>query len=341
MVDNARACQAWLNYLEQGRAGSLVGQINKDLLTTGASYSVQNAYVDYYAEVSLLGRAGIDLSAQYCMADFLQGNLLQESVLAEQGELFYRYAQLLQKRLPKVLPNCYCFLEKDTATGDKNQTAIFFNMTGKLVYELAAEVMGWLGYEERLQAVVNCLHSVQPELNLWHLGFMLSRPQAPIRLVLISDSLGAEGILKALDKLGKANQVQLMEPLLRTLESLQLFDFILDIDILPDGTLGNTVGLELVLDPITPTRQHMAFATRDWKQALSLLQQKGQADERLLLLEQCLLSSLAPDEEQEPYYMYSRLSHLKLRWQEQEQLPTKAYLHMKARAMQKCINDIM
>lgn len=339
-INNALACQAWLDYLAKGEAGVLLGQINSELSKTANMYSVNDTYMDYYAEVPLLGEAGIDLSAQYCIEDFLEQNLLLQPRMSSYGELLHSYAKLLNQLLPQVLPDCYCFLETDTASGDKEKTALFLNMTGPLVKDILPKVMKWCGCEERLENVQKRLDLLQPELSLWQLGFMFSRKEAPMRLVLYPNNFVGNDIVQALQKLDKSRQAELVEPLVQALEPLQIFDFILDIDILPDGAVGETVGLEILLKPVTPTEQQMLFRSDGWQKALELLRKEGSCDERIAVMERCVFSSIAPDSFQAQYQMYSRISHLKLCWREEEQLPTKVYFHLKTRRLQRCINDI-
>lgn len=339
-IDNALACQAWLDYLAKSEAGVLLGKINSELSKVASMYSICDTYMDYYAEVPLCGEAGIDLSGQYCVDDFLEKNLLLHPRMLNYGEVLHNYGQLLSRLLPQVLPDCYCFLETDTASGAKDKTALFLNMTGPFVKQILPEVMKWCACEDRLENVQKVLDFLQPEMSLWHLGFMFSRTEMPIRLVLYPDSFNVQDIVQALIKMGENKQAELVERLLLTLEPLRIFDFILDIDILPDGTVGETVGLELLLKPVTPTQQQELFRSDKWQKALELLRKEGCCDERISVLERCVFSSLAPDSLQAPYQMYSRISHFKLRWRKEAQLPTKVYLQLKTRVLQSCINDI-
>lgn len=340
-INNAWACRAWLNYLEQGPAGALIGKVNNDILSVAAKYSIFNTYMDYYAEVPLLGEAGVDLSAQYCMEDFLEGNLLQYTPMAPFGKILHQYAGLLHSLAPQEMSRCNCFLETDTASGDKEQAALFLNMLGNDIDQLVAEALVWNDMEDRREIVEKYLHLLQPEIYLWQLGFMFSRKETPIRLVLTFDEAEAENFLQALYKLGKPAQAKLVEPLLRELDRLKLFSFLLDIDIQQNGALGDTIGLELVPNAVTPTQQLMMFRTPEWQKASELLHEMARVDERLELLPAALISGVAPDKRQEPYYMYSTISHIKLRWRKEEQLPSKAYLRLKNKLLQKAINDLI
>lgn len=340
-INHVWACRTWLHLLEQGPASALIGKVNKDILTVAAKYSVYKAYMDYYAEVPLLGEAGVDLSAQYRVKDFLEENLLQYTTLAHFGIIFQKYAGLLQSRVPGALADCNGFLETDIASGDKEQAALFLNMSGNLVDQLVAEAFRWNGWEERYETVVNYLHLLQPEIVLWQLGLMFSRQEAPTRLVLASTKDVAEDYLAALDKLGKPEQAKIVEPLLRELEQLKLFSFMLDIDIQQDGTLGDTIGLELLPHPVTPTQQLMMFRTPEWQKTLEILHSGAKVDGRLDLLPMVTASRAVSDNFQPPYYMYSAISHIKLRWKKEEQLPGKAYLLLRTRPLQKFINEIV
>lgn len=117
-----------------------------------------------------------------------------------------------------------------------------------------------------------------------------------------------------------------------------VYRFMVDLDVLQDGSLGDMVGLEFTPFKMMPAEQTMLMREPAYKQTVQLLKEWGVADERLDCLPRCIGAGPAPDKFQEPYYMYSRLSHFKLRWQGEKLLPCKVYLQLKCEPILENLN---
>ena len=340
MILQSQACLSWLCYLQQTCGKELIGPLNDKLLRVCGVYDISPQFLEYYAELPLIGEPGIDLSAQYCAVNFLEGNPLTDPQVLDYGDFIYKYVVALNKHLPQIVPKCFCFLEKDTATGDSEKTAVFLNISGNMVARLLPQIMAWQNKSDRLLAVQKYLRLVAPKFVLWHIGFMHSREEDPVRLVMVAPDGKANDVLEALKRLDKEREAVCMEAVLREIEATELFDYILDIDVMPDGSLGDVVGLELLTRKIRPAAQLSMFRDVQYTKFLALLQNQGIADQRIELLPKCSFAMQAPDEHQERYFLASRISHFKLRWKDCQPLPAKVYLQMTTMPAQYTLNEV-
>ena len=110
----------------------------------------------------------------------------------------------------------------------------------------------------------------------------------------------------------------------------------LDVDMLEDGSLGDTVGVELIpQDAIYPATQQQLVQSEDFARLCELLEETSIADQRMEgLVNTIFAAPISADT-----YIYSRISHFKLRWQAGEALPAKVYLQMRPVKRQSCINE--
>lgn len=329
-TNSTRTCLQWLRDLSQGPAAALIGKVTKEIEQTCLAYEIGPRYIDYYAEMPLLGESGVDLSAQYGAADFVKANLLATGSLWTQGELLHRYARELQKLLPKVVPNCFCGLETDSHSGKSDKAAVFLNISGNVVDILLPQIMAWQAASPRLEHVRKYLQLIRPDMNIWYFAFMCSREGMPIRFSLTPETEAKEAIPKTLRRLGREQEAAQLEELLEQIEATQMFDVLLDIDIMPDGNLGDTIGLEVTLEIFSPEHQQKLLTNPVWRAWLMLLQDRGLSDNRVELLDKCVFSRDIEDGQQPPYNLNSRISHFKFRWREGKPLPAKAYIQMRA-----------
>ena len=330
MILHSQACLSWLQYLSKGSAKALVGDIEDKHIQVIGLYDIYPHAFEYCAEVPLKGAPGMDLSCRYPAAKFLQSNPLKDNKLKSCGDFFHSFAVEQHKLLPEITPLSYCYLETDTASGVSNKTALFLNIAGKLVPNLLPKVMQWQQREDVLEKVNAYLQQVKPQAGLWYIGFMNSRKETPLRLVLHSLNRRPIELLDIAARLGKVQAVEQMKEFAGLLAQTGLCSFFLDVDVMPDGSLGDTVGLEVLLPKPMPEQQKELLRLPEFKKFFALLQAQGAADARLDLLTDCLFSREAPDKFQEPYVLLSKLSHIKLSWQQEKLLPAKAYLYMKA-----------
>ena len=310
--------------------------IEAKLMNQAPLYALNGARVDFFAEATLKGTAQVDLSAQYAAEIFAQNNPLQGRSVEQEGDFFHYYAGELGKLKPSLLKACALYLEADIDEEEKKQVASFINLSGTIADKLLPSVLAYRGWADRHEPVTALLQRLKPWCEPWHFGFMESRREKPLRLVLILKN-DLQNIEELLQLAGALPLPVAGVELLQNIAELGIFSYMLDLDILPDGSIGSTVGIELLpKDAIWPARQRMLVKTPEYERFCKLLQQANLADERLEALKNSIFTAKNAD-----VYIYSRISHFKLRWQKQQALPAKAYVQLHGKQAQSCLNEAL
>lgn len=315
----------------------LKAAVEARLMNQAPIYILPHTEIDLYAEAPLLGTTQIDLSAQYTARDFLKQNLRTDQRVILESDFFHYYAAQLAQRKPSLLDACRVYLEADILEKEERQVASFINLSGDFVQSLLEPV---LRYRERIQQIApvrQLLQHMQPDAVLWHMGFMESRQERPLRLVLIVPQ-GLAGIQQLLQRIGIEPLPKEGWQLLQHMDALGMFQYMLDIDVLSDGSVGQTVGIELLpKDAIWPARQLQLMKTAEYTAFCRLLQEAAIADTRLNGLPEAVFAvGVASD-----VYMYSRISHFKLRWHGGHILPAKVYVQLRSVKRQSCLNEAL
>lgn len=328
----------WRNLLKNAQSEGLFwaqsGAQEERVMQQAAEYALEGQEVDFYAELPLKGKSGLDLSAQYFATSFVLNNPLERRPVARQGDLFHSYASRLYALRPDLVNKCNLYLEADTST-NKESSAAFINLSGDYVEDLLPQLLEEQGRPEQYKYVQELLVKTKEYCFPWHFGFMDSRKGRPFRLVLgLSKQL--KNIPKVLE-LVKAPALQEKDlQLLEALEQLQLFAFTLDLDLLEDGKVGPTVGLELnFAEAMTCIDQAQIIQTKAFGQFLELLEKYGVADKRIADLGKTVFTKVLRDDT----FLYSRVSHFKLGWQQGKAKAAKIYLQMRVTTKQNTIND--
>lgn len=340
LFDNGAACRYWLGSLaEEEGADRLLGEDVSTVVDMARIYETGLSPLDFGAEIQLTGKSGIDLSVQYALSDFVLSNPLQHPLVASAGDFFQSYTrQLTEKGFAHLIANKYAYLEADTSKGEAGAVAIFLNLSGAAAQEMLPFILQEQQQSERLTAVQDILQSVIAELAPWYFGFMLSREELPLRLSFyVREEAGLSGMLSALRRLG-------IEPgagaeQLTAVDELQLFTYMLDVDVRPDGSLGDTWGVELVPRAVLPVQQQRMLRGESFARFTELLVRWGMADDRSDVLPRCFWSGDYRDASSGAYVMYSYLSHLKLRWHDGTPYPAKVYIQLRNIPKQTTINE--
>ena len=213
--------------------------------------------------------------------------------------------------------------------------ASFINLSGDFVQELLPSVLAYRGRLGQLQPVHALLEKIKEWCEPWHFGFMESRDIRPLRLVLILKQ-GLQDLAKVLECIDAPPIPREGRELLENIDALGIFKFMLDVDVLEDGSLGEIVGVELIpQEAIFPATQQQLVATPAFARLCELLEETRIADQRMEgLVNTIIAAPISADT-----YIYSRISHFKLRWQAGEALPAKVYLQMRPVKRQSCINE--
>ena len=315
----------------------LAASTEAKLMNQAPLYALGQERVDFYMEAPLLGRTQVDLSAQYFAEAFAEGNPLQGLPVAQEGDFFHFYAKELATCKRQLLQHCNLYLEADITAEGSPQVASFINLSGDFVQELLPSVLAYRGRLGQLQPVRALLEKVKEWCEPWHFGFMESRDIRPLRLVLILKK-GLQDLPKVLECIDAPPIPREGRELLENIDALGIFKFMLDVDVLADGSLGETVGVELIpQEAIFPATQQQLVAKPAFARLRELLEETSIADQRMEgLVNTIFAAPISADT-----YIYSRISHFKLRWQAGEALPAKVYLQMRPVKRQSCINEAL
>lgn len=315
----------------------LAASTEAKLMNQAPLYALTNARLDFYVEAPLLGQPQVDLSAQYFAEAFAEGNPLQRLDVEQEGDFFHFYAQELAQLKPELLRHCNLYLEADITDEGEPKVASFINLSGDFVEELLSSVLAYRGRLKQLQPVHALLEKVKEWCEPWHFGFMESRDIRPLRLVLILKR-GLQDLAKVLECIDAPPIPKEGRELLEKIDALGIFKFMLDVDVLADGGLGETIGVELIpQEAIFPATQQQLVATPAFARLRELLEETRIADQRMEGLVNAIIAApISADT-----YIYSRISHFKLRWQAGEALPAKVYLQMRPVKRQSCINEAL
>ena len=315
----------------------LAGSTEAKLMNQAPLYALSKERLDFYLEAPLLGQTQVDLSAQYFAEAFAKHNPLQGLEVEQEGDFFHFYAQELAQLKPELLRHCNLYLEADIASEGEPKVASFINLSGDFVQELLPSVLAYRGRLGQLQPVHALLEKVKEWCEPWHFGFMDSRDIRPLRLVLILKQ-GLQDLAKVLEFIDAPPIPREGRELLEKIDALGIFKFMLDVDVLADGSLGETIGVELIpQEVIFPATQQQLVATPAFARLRELLEEACIADQRMEgLVNTIIAAPISADT-----YIYSRISHFKLRWQAGEALPAKVYLQMRPVKRQSCINEAL
>ena len=200
-------------------------------------------------------------------------------------------------------------------------------------------MLAYRGRLKQLQPVRALLEKVKEWCEPWHFGFMESREEKSLRLVLLVKQ-GLKGLRKALASIGTPKLPPEGWELLAKIDELDIFDYILDLDVLADGCLGDTVGVELILQKaVFPASQRELVQSPKFARLCELLQEAQIADQRLAALPNSIIA--APMSTGTDIYIYSRISHFKLRWRQGETMPAKVYVQLRPVQRQSCLNEAL
>lgn len=297
-----------------------------ELMNVAPLYVVDRASIDWYAEVPLRGKRQVDLSAQYVGTTFYKENVLAGRSVESEGAFFHFYTQALAKEKESLPSICSLYLEADVRENQTPKISSFINLAGDMVRKLLPSLLKWRGREPETGPVLTWLEKMRPWCEPWHIGFMEARNGHPLRLVLLLKH-GLSDIPVILEKgggepLGKAPWL-----LLQKLGNDTAFDYMLDLDIFPDGTLGNTVGLEFIpKDVVWPKDQKLWTETTAYQDFIGCLRAEGYADDRVKALPGAIFTQELSDHTT----LHSRISHFKLRWKSGIPMAAKVYVQTRA-----------
>ena len=309
--------------------------IEAKLMNQAPLYALSGQKVDFYVEAPLLGPIQVDLSAQYFAEAFAEANPLQDGQLSQEGAFFHYYAKELARLKPALLRHCNLYFEADITAEGEPKVASFINLSGDFVDELLMPVLAYKGHLKQAHFVTNLLASLKEWCEPWHFGFMESRATKPLRLVLVLKQglKNLDAVLECVEAGGIPSEGR---KILAKIDALGIFNFMLDMDVLADGSLGDIIGIELIpKEAIYPGTQRRLVQTKAFAELCRLLMEVGLADQRIEGLPNSIMAvPMSTD-----VYIYSRISHFKLRWRGGQAMPTKCYVQMRPVKRQSCLNE--
>ena len=315
----------------------LTASTETKLMNQAPLYALDDARLDFYLEAPLKGEPQVDLSAQYLAEAFAERNPLLGLEVEQEGDFFHYYSKELARLKPTLLQHCNLYLEADIADEGEPKVASFINLSGDFVEELLPSVLAYRGRLKQLHPLRPLLDEIKEWCEPWHFGFMESREIRPLRLVLILKR-GLQDLAKVLECIDAPPIPKEGRELLEKIDALGIFKFMLDVDVLADGSLGETIGVELIpQEAIFPATQQQLVATPAFARLRELLEEARIADQRM----EGLVNTITAAPISADTYIYSRISHFKLRWQAGEALPAKVYLQMRPVKRQSCINEAL
>lgn len=344
-LSNYALLEGWLGYLQE-KVPTLVGDTKDRILVCAKEQNLLQREQYFCLECPLQGPNGMDFALQYGTEDFLELNTFSASRDSHFNRFFQLYGQI-------VGPGKHFFLELDTATGSGNQAAVFLNVDKQTAEAVVKRMLSWQAEARRLPAVLEVLRG-GTALGLLpsYVGFMYSRLNAPLRLsfgiteevlrlpdrydnlaFFVQDlefSKESATLRKMLEK-GHKQVRELMSNnlLMKDLILLSQFDFLdcfLDIDIMPDGNAGSVFGVELMPCAHSVEQQQKMLHSREFHGFLKQLQEWDVVDERIKTFADCVFYSPLPQVLGRQEYLFSLISHFKLRYKHNKRLPAKVYL---------------
>ena len=342
-MSNFEVLEGWLNYLSQV-VGDLVGTDKRNIAEMVQRQVPLQKEHYYCLECPLQGSPAMGFSMLYNSKDFLSAPKYTAGAGFKFHRLFQIYAQLAG-------PHKEIMLELDHTRG--NMAALYFDLRNLEAEQLIAKLLSFQAEARRIAAIKTILARAQRyDLETVGYGFVYAMFNAPLRLtfsnplevLLLPDrydvyahfvqELEMDKKSKTLQKAYAEGNVQLQQlldegPLMQDLLALSEFEFfecLLDIDVLPDGSLGETVGLQLVPVVKSIDKQHELLRSREFANFIFYLQKINVIDERIVCLADCMFYADIPQALGEVEHLFSMVSHFKLRYKGTQRLPARVYL---------------
>lgn len=332
-LSNIEILDGWLAYIQQpDMLGSIVGRSKQNIMTAVDRLSLMGSEELYRLECPLKGEAGMDFALQYDTKSFFEGGIFKG-----RSERFNHFFELYARL---VGPQKKFSLELDTLAGTGTQVAVFLDIqdrTDKVIEKL----LSYQGENRRMPAMQRLLQNVAG-LKPKTLGFIYSRPGMPMRFTFAGDydslldvvqkldaGRQSRAMQKALEHSEQLRELQANSPIvqdLRVLKGLGIFNCALDVDVMPDGSVGPIYGLELTPKASTVEEQTKLLSSQEFGSFVGLLEKGGVSDKRLYCIDKGIFEIPLPQEGCSPESLYSRLASFKIRYKQGKRLPAKIFI---------------
>ena len=322
---NADNLQFWLQQQEPQTLDELFGKNLDELIRTAKDFepALGVNVLQTLVEVPLLGAPCADISFSFDTLDF-RTNYFNSEAGRRIQPLFHYCSLLIRESNP-------LFIEIDTSRHNP-VPGVFLDCLkyGDMIFERLwqkdAEPPQW----NRVSALVRNLP------NLWQLlyvGFMPNRQDIPLKLIFVrldreNNYLpnNPEDIATLLDYLGHEPLPQDAREKLKVLKDLDFNKITVSMEMLPNGSFGPILGTEIFLPEDLENPQEL-LNTEKGQKLVRQLQNWELADRRTELLTDCCGIFFPPRNFQCMESQFQVFpNHIKLRWQDGQPLPAKAYL---------------
>ncbi len=339
MLTYTQVLQTWFDSIGKDTGLALFGEPLDNLYTVTAKYEqslgeespAREKITRFGLEIPLAGQSYTDIPFVYYFKDALRENAVKPVLGVS--------LPLIRKIAPLYHPDHAFFIEFDT--GSRNQTSnpsLFFKIYSE---ETAGKILTVLQEENpnsrQWASFAKTWEQNKSRCFLRQLGLMPGRDNLPVRVVFRINEKKQEGdTAKDLLTFFNTFDFPFFSPdvleKLRTISRIN-FDnpcpiwYFLNLDLLPDGTWGKTVGLEIFQTVLDKYKTVTTPIHR--KKVVQLLKDWQLTDGRINLINECEKILLLTDEETKENFLFSyQLSHFKLRWHDGKPLPAKAYFQI-------------
>ena len=311
----------------EGRGTVLFGDSFARARKATRPFIVGNKFPSTYLEFPLIGEPFLDVTMLY--SDIDAGTRIASDAAVGSEEMLDWFAAAYKSH-----PDISCGFELDTKHQDLPTAAIHFQPHDHV--ELVPSFCEAIGEPERADLYLNLAQRMPPTWSLAFFGVFRGRPHFPLRVCgyLPEGECKAcarepERLARVFDSIGFAAYDN---PMLERIAQLMAYvtnaaDF--QFDIYPDGSLGDTFGLDVSLRISRPSVVRESFASGIAAQLMQLLEQWGAADERWHLGGEAAFARAIPvelDDGTIGRYTFTLMPQwVKARWTACEQQPSKLY----------------
>ena len=322
MLKHSEIIAHWLSQIPPQSIPKLFGSGAQKLITAAQEYDLELTKYNALVEIPLSGAPGADIS--FC---FWKKLLEKTSFTTPQLQ---KLSPLMRHLLQFLQDEEMVFLELDTASleGKNKLPSIFWDCaTGQDKIWDGLWAPG--GAPRQWEQAKDLCKSIPKEWQLYHLGFMPGRSNAPLRLIFTlreDDSCSFNNAKELLNSLDYKDIPLDMKNKLQTAAELGYLNWGIDLDLEPDGTLGNTLGAEIIgLTSEIPPAHSLTHPNA--VKMFRRLQDWGLANELWQELQNCAGEFvIAPAWTSSKGMLWVFLNHFKLRWIKGEPQVAKAYL---------------
>ncbi len=316
-----------------GREESLLGKDAEMVREAYAKTLIGDEYPGICFEFPLLGKCGLDFLAIY--------GEMEKDLVFEEG-CGYGYQDMFRwfSRLPHGNP-CSIGLELDISSDNSDKAGVYLQHRGK--HELVEPFLATIHEEERLASCQAIMQKMPEGMDVAYLGLFPGRQGTPLRIGGYMDWTLFKEIAMDPDVLGKKFQQIGFEAydasMLKTCSSYMKhvpgIDF--QFDIMPDGKLGDTFGLSLSFNKVSPRRSRECMEAGYGAALMQALVQDGLADDRYHKVADATFAKAVPFAKEDGSFglfaLAVRMNYAKVKFKNAKAQPAKFYLTMHAKEL--------